>query len=387
MKTHAPTTEINKQIFSFFGFFKPMFSKAQFENFIIFILGLLQNSKNKKVTDIAELTDNLKDHSVLSKFLSSNSFNSYKIKETLRRIFLQVCDFTKPFYLYIDDTLTEKAGKKVKADWNYSASNSGFLFSNCFVIGLIKNGSLEFPFEFKKYFQERGKKDKSYRSKLDLCLMIIKKVISFLGKNTYVLFDSWYSAAKVINKLKKEGIKFMTRLKSNRSVLPLKISLKEYSKKINPEKYKEVKVKDKSYFVYSEFLMINKIGKIRILFCKKKKYGKDIIFLCTNSDLSDSEILENYIHRWEIEQFFSDTKEYLGLEDYQEIKQVAVSRHITLLFSTYFLISVVLSFIEKCSNVALSIGETLKKIRKGISDVKLTLLRRLYQRKLEVKLC
>lgn len=359
--TSLYTSEINKQIFSFFGFFKPMFSKAQFENFIIFILGILQNSKNKKVTDITELTDNLKDHSVLSKFLSSNSFNSYKIKETLKKLFLRACDFTKPFFLYIDDSLIEKAGKKVRADWNYNPSKGGFLFSNCFVIGLIKNGNLEFPFEFKKYFQEKGEKDKAYRSKLDLALTIINKVISFLGRNTYVLFDSWYSAAKVINKLKKDSIKFITRLKSNRSVLPLKISLKEYSTRLDPKKFNEVKIGEKTYFVYPEFLIINKIGKIRILFCKKKRYSKNVIFLCTNSDLSDSEILENYIHRWEIEQFFSDTKEYLGLEDYQEIKQVVVSRHITLLFSTYFLISVILNFIEKCSNVALTIGETLKK--------------------------
>lgn len=385
--TNLPTSEINKQIFSFFDFFKPMFSKAQFENFIIFVLGLLQNSKNKKVTDIAELTDNLKDHSVLSKFLSSNRFTSYKIKEILRRIFLQMCDFTKPFYVYIDDSLVEKAGKKVRADWNYNSSKGGYLFSNCFVIGLIKNGSLEFPFEFKKYFQEKGEKDKAYRSKLDLCLAIIDKAISFLGKNTYVLFDSWYSAAKVINKLKKDSVKFITRLKSNRSVLPMKISLKEYSKGLYPKEFNEVKIGEKTYFIYSEFLLINKIGKTRILFCKKKRYGRDVIFLCTNSELSDSEVLENYIHRWEIEQFFSDTKEYLGLEDYQEIKQVAVSRYITLLFSTYFLISVILNFMEKCSSIALTIGETLKKIRKGISEVKLTLLRRLYQRKLEVNLC
>ena len=47
--TNFPTSEINKQIFSFFRFFKDMFSNAQFENFIIFILGLLQDSKHKKI--------------------------------------------------------------------------------------------------------------------------------------------------------------------------------------------------------------------------------------------------------------------------------------------------------------------------------------------------
>jgi len=69
------------------------------------------------------------------------------------------------------------------------------------VVGLIKNANLEFPFDFKKYFQERYEGDKEYRSKLDLCLMIIKRAVSCFGKDIYVLFDSWYAAAKVINKL------------------------------------------------------------------------------------------------------------------------------------------------------------------------------------------
>jgi len=100
--------------------------------------------------------------------------------------------------LYIDDTLVEKAGKKVNADWNYSSTTGGFLFSNCIVVGLIKNANLEFPFEFKKYFQEKGEKDNAYRSKLDLCSSIINKAVSYFGKGIFVLFDSWYSAAKVM---------------------------------------------------------------------------------------------------------------------------------------------------------------------------------------------
>ncbi|MFH2022677.1 MAG: transposase [Candidatus Micrarchaeota archaeon] len=387
MIKHPPTSEINKQIFSFFDSFKPMFSHAQWENFVIFILGFLHDSRHKKVTDITELTDNLKDHSVLSKFLGSRSFSIFHIKEKMRHMFMKIYDKSKPVFLYIDDTLIEKAGDKVRADWNYSASKSGFLFSNCIVVALIKNGNIELPFDFKKYFQERYEGDKEYRSKLDLCLMIIRRAVSCFGKEIYVLFDSWYAAAKVINKLKKDGIKFITRLKSNRVILPVKMKLKEYAKTISPRKFKEVRIGDKSYFVYSEKLFINKIGEMHILFCKKKRYGKNVIFLCTNSELSDEKILEEYIHRWEIEQFFSDTKEYLAFEDYQEIRQTSVSRHITVLFSAYFLVSVIRSVIEKCSGFVLTIGQTLKKIRKGISEVKLTLLRRLYQRKLEVKRC
>lgn len=364
-----------------------MFSTAEWENFIIFILGLLQDSKHKKITDIAELTDNLKDHSVLSKFLGSRNFSVYYVKELMRRLFIELCDFSKPIFLYIDDSLVEKAGKKVRADWNYSATKGGFLFSNCIVVALIKNANLEFPFDFKKYFQERGEKDKAYRSKLDLCSSIINKAVAYFGNGIIVLFDSWYSAAKVINKLKKGRIKFITRLKSNRVVLPLKIKLRDYAAEISHDTFVETIIGGKTYFVYSETLVMTKIGEVKIVFCKKKRHGRDVIFLCTNSDLSDSEILENYIHRWEIEQFFSDTKEYLGFEDYQETKQVAVSRHITLLFSAYFLISIVRNFIEKCSNIVLSIGQTLKKIRNGISEVKLKLLKRLYKRKLEVNLC
>lgn len=389
MTNYLSTTEINKQIFFFFSFFKGIFSNADFENLVIFILGLLQDSKHKKITDIARLCDNLKDHSVLSKFLSSPRFLTHEIKERMRKLFLQLADLSKPIFLYIDDTLAEKAGKKVRADWNYWVSKSTFLWSNCFISALIKCGDLEFPFEFKKYYQKRGEKDKSYRPKHKLAYDIIKKAVAWLGFSIYVLFDSWYASADVLNKLDKEKIKFITRLKSNRKVLLgyCEMSLREYGENVKSEEFIETKIKEKVYFYFSKMLLINKLNReMKIIIVKESRYSKDMMFLITNTDLSESEIIKNYNDRWEIEQFFDDIKDKLGFDEYQEIKQVAVSRHITLLFLGYFLISVVRNFILNCSSVLFSIGQTLEKIRRGIYEVKSKLLQRLYEKKYDVNL-
>lgn len=255
MTNYIPTTEINKQIFFFFSFFKDMFSKADFENLVIFILGLFQDSKHKKITDIARLCDNIKDHSVLSKFLASPRFLTYEIKEKMRRLFLQFADLSKPIFLYIDDTLAEKTGKKVKANWNYWVSKRTFLWSNCFISALIKCGDLEFPFEFKKYYQKQGEKDKAYRPKHKLAYDIIKKAVAWLGFSIYVLFDSWYASADILNKLDKEKIKFITRLKSNRKVLleDSEMNLKQFGESITPKDFIEIKIGDKITFTIQKF--------------------------------------------------------------------------------------------------------------------------------------
>ncbi len=387
---HLRRKLINRFFSFFFSFFKGIFSNSDFENLVIFILGFLQDSKHKKVTDIARLCDNLKDHSVLSRFLSSSRFLTYEIKKRMRKQFLQLADLSKPIFLYVGDTLAEKAGKKVRANWNYWISKSTFLWSNCFISALIKCGELEFPFEFKKYYQKHGKKDKAYRPKHKLAYDIIKKAVAWLGFSIYVLFDSWYASADVLNKMDKEKIKFITRMKSNRKVLLgyCEMSMQQYGESIKLEDFIKVRIKEKIYFYFSKMLMINKLNReMKIVIVKDNRYIKDMLFLITNTDLSEVEIIKNYDHRWEIEQFFDDIKDKLGFDEYQEIKQVAVSRHITLLFFAYFLISVVRNFILNCSSILLSIGQTLEKIRRGIYEVKSKLLLRLYEKKYDVSLC
>jgi len=385
MATTIPT-KVPEQIILYLGIFRPFFSKAEFENLVILVLGILSDTRNKTIVGIASVMDNLKDHTVLSKFLTSASLSTYHLKMLMRKLFLSMIDTAKPIFLYVDDTLIEKAGKKVKARLNHSVSKGKAVFSNCFVIGLVKNGNLELPFEFEKYLPEN---EKGFKSKIELAFLIIKKFISWFGKKTYVLFDTWYSCTEIIHYLNKEGVKFITRLKSNRVVIinSVKINLKEYAKGLDPRKFRRIEFGDKEYFIYSEILHINKIGDVKVIFSKKRRYGRKTVFIITNDyDLDEKIAIENYVHRWEVEQFFKDMKGDFGFEEYQETKQVGVSRHIALQFVAYFLVSVVGHFLGSISKAALTIGEILKKIRSCLSDVKMNLLRRLYLRKFEVNL-
>lgn len=381
----ASTREINKQIFLYLGIFSPFFSRADFENVVILLLGLLSDTKNKTVAGIAEAIEGLKDHSVLSKFLCSSRLSTYYLKLEMKRLFLKMVDESKPVFFYLDDTLVEKAGKKVKAAYNYSVSDGKCLFSNCFVFALVKNGNLELPFDFEKYFP---KKEKNFKSKIALALLLFKRFSAWYGKQAYVLFDCWYSAYEIIDYLNGEKVTYITRVKSNRVVLLdfIKLKLSDYAKNLSPKLFKENKFGNKSYFLYSEVLHLNKIGKVKVIFSKKKKHGRKTIFIITNElDLDEAFAVENYIHRWEIEQFFKDMKQHFGFEEYQETKQVGVTRHITLQLVAYFLVSFVRNSLETGRTV-LSIGETLKKIRKSFSDVKRAFLERLVRKKYDVNL-
>src|SRR3989338_9560910 len=141
---------IDTIVFSFLEDFKPLFSQAEYESFVIFVLGLLSDTRNKTVSGLARL-DGLKDHTVLSKFLQSR--NAGKLSLALRKVFFEKVDCSQPLFFYLDDTLVEKAGKKVRAEFNFSTSQGKSVLSNCFVMGLAKNGSLTLPFDFAKYIR------------------------------------------------------------------------------------------------------------------------------------------------------------------------------------------------------------------------------------------
>ena len=48
-----------------------------------------------------------------------------------------------------------------------------------------------------------------------------------------------------------------------------------------------------------------------------KSFGKERAFISTNAALSDEEILDLYVARWEIEVYFRDCKSKLAIDKYQ----------------------------------------------------------------------
>ncbi len=384
--TPTPYDGIQKQVFDFLGTFKPLFSRAEYENFAIFILALLSDTRNKTVAGIARQADNLKDHTILSKFLQSR--HAGRVFPALRRLFFDKADWSKPFLFYLDDTLVEKAGKKVRAEYNYSTTQGKAVPSNCFVVGLARNGSLTLPFDIAKYLQAA----KPFKSKIDLAIAMMKSFLRWAGKAQRIVFvfDSWYGCKEIFKLVRNANAVFITRLKCNRKIHAKwgekSLSLTEYAKTIPARKFKKVTTSEgKVFFAYSAELAVNKIGRVKVVFTRTKKHGRKTVFLVTNDlEMSAGEVVEQYARRWGIEQFFKELKNEFGFDEYCETRQVAVTRHLTLSLASYSLASLVKLFLEGISKTAFSIGKAVEKIRGVVSEVKRVLFARLYRRKFKI---
>lgn len=384
MKPHL-TERMKPVIFSYLEDFKPLFSRAEFDSFVILVLALLSDTRNKPVAGLARQSDGLKDHSVLSKFLQCKNLG--KLSLALRELFFERVNWNLPLFFYLDDTLVEKSGKLVRAEFNFSNSHGKTILSNCFVMSLVKNGSLSLPFDFSKYYHQA----KPFKSKLDLAQAMMRSFLRKTSKATgvYFVFDSWYASKDVLKTVRKANAFFITRLKSNRKTRSGKIikgvTLEEYANSIPARKFKKIKLSNgKVFYASSQELSVIKAGLVKVVFTRKKKHGRKTVFIVTNDfGMADAEVIEQYAQRWGIEQFFKELKNEFGFEEFQETRQKAVSRHITLSVASYSLTALVKQFFEKLTKTKTTIGKTLEKIRWQAHEVKLVLLRRLYKRKLK----
>ncbi len=383
MEPH-PHEGITTVVLEFFGLFKPLFSKAEHENLILFILGLLSDTRNKTVAGLARL-DALKDHTILSKFLQQR--NPGRVFRILREMFFERVDWTKTLYFYLDDTLKEKSGKKVRAEYNYSSTHNKTVLSNCFVIGLAKNNDFSLPFDFAKYFQNAH----PFKSKLDLAKTMMRSFLRWTkpGARVVFVFDSWYACKKIVKFIKNANAFFITRLKSNRVIHASKLrgkqSLEAYAATLGRGCFKKVKLANgKSYYAFSEVFSVNKVGVVKVVFTRKRKHARKTVFLATNDlNMSECEVIEQYGERWGIEQFFKELKGEFGFDEYQDVRQLAVSRHITLSFASYSLTALVKRFLEEMRKASLTVKGALEKIRESLCEVKWVLLQRLFRRKIK----
>lgn len=381
--TPHPTEEITNVVFSFFTGFKPLFSAAEYENLVLFVLGLLTDTRNKTVAGIARI-DGLKDHTVLSKFLQSK--NVGKVFDKLRQTFFALVDWNQTLYFYLDDTIVKKTGKKVRGEFNYSSSDKKAVKSNCFVISLVKSGEFALPFDVAKYF----KKAKPFKSKIALAITMMQSFLRRVKPNTKVVFvfDTWYATKKIVNAVRKAKAFFITRLKSNRKVhggkLRGSLTLEQFAKQLPKKLFKKVKLANgRVFYVFSQVLSVNKVGVVKVVFTRKKKNGRKVVCLASNDvDSEEGVIIQQYADRWGIEQFFKELKNEFGFDEFQDVRQVVVSRHITLSLASYSLAALVKQAIGELSKTAFTMRKAVEKIRDYLQEVKRVLLQRLYRRKI-----
>lgn len=188
---------------------------------------------------------------------------------------------------------------------------------------------------------------------LDILLKTVTKLLSNFGMLScaYLTLDGYFGNQHYMRLAKSYSLDLISKLKSNASLFfPFQAKGKKlgrpnkYGQKLNvknpPAKYrKATKIEGKfSYEFYQMTLWsknyTNAMLNVVLIICKnmKTKKSSHCILFSTDLELSYDKIVEYYGLRFQIEFNFRDAKQYFGLADFKNFKQVQVTNAVNLAF-------------------------------------------------------
>jgi DDE superfamily endonuclease len=251
-----------------------------------------------------------------------------------------------PIFLSLDDSLAnkDKGTRKLEpVDWFFDHKCQRTVKASNHVSLSISWGTFYFPLLERLYLRQAtvrkcnrkrsGPSKLRYRSKLELARQLLAQISSLLPRNVpvYVLFDSWYTSAKLIRWIRQQGWHVLAGIKSNRKVSGRTVAAWHRDLKGRP--YDKVRLGlanggHRTYWVRSVQGRLRGVpGDVRILISQKGPGAKTPrYFLCTDTTLTCQDILQKYQSRWRIETDYWQVKMHLGLGDYRLQSYEAIAK-------------------------------------------------------------
>ena len=177
----------------------------------------------------------------------------------------------------------------------------------------------------------------------DVMLDMLKTAIKTGHNAKYVLFDTWFANPKDIIRIHNEcGLNTIAMIKKSS-----KVFYEFDGKRMNIKQIYGMckKCRGRSKYLLSVKVNISlKNGEslpAKIVCVRNRNKKKDwIAFICTDTNLSEEEILRIYGKRWDIEVFFKTCKSMLNLgSECHSLSYDALTAHVSLVFIRYMLLS------------------------------------------------
>ena len=181
-----------------------------------------------------------------------------------------------------------------------------------------------------------------------------------------MLFDTWFANPAQIVAIKKRSMDVIAMLKKSSKIYyeynGEKLSVKQiYSK--------NRKRPGRSKYLLSVDVMLGKTNPIpaKIVFVRNKVNRKDwLAFVCTNTQLSEEEIIRIYGKRWDIEVFFKTCKSRLNLiKECHSLSYDALTAHTSIVFARYILLAVE----QRMNEDMRSLGELFYIVADELADI------------------
>ena len=195
-----------------------------------------------------------------------------------------------------------------------------------------------------KAFDKRtiaGKRRKLAQTKAPEAMMTLLDTATTAGLSAdYVLFDSWFSNPSQITDIKSKGMDVIAMIKKSS-----RIKYEYCGEQLNIKEIysRNKKRRGRANYLFSVDVKIGKENPIpaKIVCVRNKANRKDwLAFVCTDTDLSEEEVIRIYGKRWQIEVFFKTCKSMLNLiGECHSLSYDALTAHTAIVFTRYMLLA------------------------------------------------
>ena len=312
------------------------------------IMSIFQAGYRGKTVDMESCSD--RHRTSISRFLRNKSINDDALILSLKQHVTKIIyDESKtsgcPVFVIVDDTICSKTIPSSKAKHPIEAA--GFHFSHLkrkqdyghqAIAVLLSCNGITLSYDTILY-------DKSV-SKIDIVKQIAEELPA-APIPSYFLCDSWYVCEKLADMFIRKGFFTVGAMKTNRILYPygVKMNVCDLAEKLVEAECKElfhlVTVKQRQYYVYRYEGNLNGIDNAVVLLTyPKNAFGKEKAlraFISTNTALSDEEILNLYVTRWNIEVYFRDCKSKLAIDQYQIRSSKGIKRFLLIASLAYLI--------------------------------------------------
>lgn len=339
---------------SFFDPLQNQFHFNHFDYFRILVLLIAFSWGRRNITTLYRHLDS-RDQPHRSRFNNFFSVGRCDYTQVLRLKAYELIDLLKAqkgetIELVIDDSKKQKRGKRMEAvGWIKDPLSGKTIRGHQFVTATISFRGHTIPFGIRIYIKKEDCSSLgcTFKKTTQLAAELISEFEVPQDVNVMVLFDSYYLCPVVVKECRKKGFHFISTLKSNRNLFKngKKLKAGAYGKNLFRNHKKKTLCIRKSNgnvkygYVDAGRMNVGKLGDLHVIFSRRNADPKILGLVSDDPKLSACQMISAYDDRWSIEVFFKDTKQLLGLGQYQNVSLEAAVTHLHLVCLAYALLT------------------------------------------------
>lgn len=338
-------TKPDKTLKKFLGRFEHLFSNTQFNGFSTYTTSLLLDHSRFSIQETWNKTPDT-TYRKLYYFLSLSKWDAQELN-TARVALLESCrptKSTKKGVLAIDDTHNSKkyAFKTEGAMVQWSNTEDRPVRGNVCVTSAFCAPNKAFPVNNIPYRTEDEFTVEDmhlFKSKIDIALDLVDDAISKGIAFSDIVFDSWYCAEELINRIESHGLTWISELKANRKVSfrGKWVRADELVTLIPSDRFRKATAlnsagKEISFWSYSFTTKVRGLaGKKKIVVCRGSWDDRDPrnshIFVTNHLALSMDQVIYRIALRWKIECIYRELKDSFYFDHFQVRMIFRIDRH------------------------------------------------------------